>query len=59
MYWVDSQFARRIIDRYIGFTLSKLTRMKLHGRSSGRVQSVALKIIDDREKLIEKFKNYE
>jgi DNA topoisomerase-1 len=41
----------------VGFGLSKLARMKLHGQSAGRVQSVALKIIYDREQEIKKFKS--
>ena len=41
--WVQSQFARRIIDRMIGFKLSKLLQIKLKAESAGRVQSVALK----------------
>ncbi|MGL4647351.1 MAG: type I DNA topoisomerase [Mycoplasmoidaceae bacterium] len=53
--WVNSQFARRIIDRLIGFKLSQLLQNKLKAESAGRVQSVALKFIADREKEIEKF----
>ncbi len=54
--WVHSQFARRIIDRLIGFKLSKLMQSKLKADSAGRVQSVALKFIEDREKEINNFK---
>lgn len=54
--WVESQFARRILDRMIGFRLSKLVQYTLHAESAGRVQSVALKFIEDREKEIEAFK---
>ena len=54
--WVHSQFARRIIDRLIGFKLSKLMQNKLKADSAGRVQSVALKFIEDREKEINNFK---
>lgn len=54
--WVHSQFARRIIDRLIGFKLSKLMQNKLKADSAGRVQSVALKFIEDREKEIQNFK---
>lgn len=54
--WVESQFARRILDRLIGFKLSKLVQNQLHAESAGRVQSVALKFIEDREKEIEIFK---
>lgn len=53
--WVESQFARRIIDRLIGFKLSKLLKTKLKADSAGRVQSVALKFIEDREKEIANF----
>lgn len=53
--WVQSQFARRIIDRLIGFKLSKLMKAKLKADSAGRVQSVALKFIEDREKEIANF----
>lgn len=53
--WVQSQFARRIIDRMIGFKLSKLIQIKLKAESAGRVQSVALKFLEDREKEINSF----
>ena len=53
--WVQSQFARRITDRLIGFRLSKLMQIKLKAESAGRVQSVALKFIEDREKEIAAF----
>lgn len=52
---VKSQEARRIIDRIIGFRLSKLMQSKTGGKSAGRVQSVALKLIVDREREIEAF----
>lgn len=52
---VHSQEARRILDRIIGFRLSNLMRNKTDGTSAGRVQSVALKLIVDREREIEKF----
>ena len=52
---VNSQESRRILDRIIGFDLSKLVQRKLYSTSAGRVQSVALKIIIDREKEIENF----
>ena len=52
---VKSQETRRILDRIIGFRLSKLMRSKTGGKSAGRVQSVALKLIVDREREIEAF----
>ncbi len=53
---VNSQETRRILDRIIGFRLSKLMQSKTEGSSAGRVQSVALKLIVDREREIEAFK---
>ena len=52
---VSSQEARRILDRIIGFRLSKLIRSKTDGTSAGRVQSVALKLIVDKEREINAF----
>ena len=52
---VHSQESRRILDRIIGFRLSKLMQSKTDGKSAGRVQSVALKLIVDREREIEAF----
>ena len=52
---VKSQESRRIVDRIIGFSLSKLLQKKIGSKSAGRVQSVALKLICDREKEIEEF----
>ena len=52
---VHSQESRRILDRIIGFRLSKLMQYKTDGKSAGRVQSVALKLIVDREREIEAF----
>ena len=52
---VHSQETRRILDRIIGFRLSKLMQNKTEGKSAGRVQSVALKLIVDREREIEAF----
>ena len=52
---VRSQETRRILDRIIGFRLSKLMQSKTGGKSAGRVQSVALKLIVDREREILSF----
>ena len=52
---VNSQETRRMLDRIIGFRLSKLMQAKTDGTSAGRVQSVALKLIVDKEREIEKF----
>ena len=52
---VKSQETRRMLDRIIGFRLSNLMRSKTGGKSAGRVQSVALKLIVDREREIEAF----
>ena len=52
---VNSQETRRILDRIIGFRLSKLVQSKTDGTSAGRVQSVALKLIVDKEREIERF----
>ncbi len=46
---VESQETRRILDRIIGFRLSTLLRSKIKSKSAGRVQSVALKLVADRE----------
>ena len=56
---VHSQESRRILDRIIGFRLSKLMQSKTEGKSAGRVQSVALKLIVDREREINAFKSEE
>ena len=56
---VHSQETRRFLDRIIGFRLSKLMQSKTSGTSAGRVQSVALKLIVDREREIEAFKQEE
>ncbi len=52
---VKSQESRRIVDRIIGFSLSKLLQKKIGSKSAGRVQSVALKLIVDREKEVNAF----
>lgn len=49
---VNSQESRRILDRIIGFKLSKFLRNKIKSQSAGRVQSVALKLIVELEKEI-------
>ncbi|MEG0576524.1 MAG: type I DNA topoisomerase [Bacilli bacterium] len=56
---VNSQETRRILDRIIGFRLSKLIRSKTNGKSAGRVQSVALKLIVDKEREIQAFNTEE
>ncbi len=53
---VKSQETRRILDRIIGFKLSKLLQKKIKSKSAGRVQSIALRMICDREKEINDFK---
>lgn len=55
MNLVSSQETRRILDRIIGFELSSLLQKKIYTRSAGRVQSVALKLIVDRQKEIDSF----
>lgn len=60
MELVDAYLARRALDYLVGFTLSPVLWRKLPGaRSAGRVQSVALRIVVDREMEIEKFKPQE
>lgn len=54
---VNAQQARRILDRLVGYKLSPFISQKIRrGLSAGRVQSVALRIIVDREEEIRKFK---
>lgn len=56
MHMVDSQQARRMIDRMVGYSISPLLWVKVkRGLSAGRVQSVALRLICDREEEINAF----
>src|SRR3569833_370066 len=57
---VDAYLARRALDYLVGFTLSPILWRKLPGsRSAGRVQSVALRLVSERESEIERFKPQE
>ncbi len=57
MHLVRAQEARRILDRVVGYPLSNLLGQKVtRGLSAGRVQSVAVRLIVEREREIEKFK---
>jgi DNA topoisomerase-1 len=53
---VDAQQGRRIVDRLVGFKISPILWSKVRSRlSAGRVQSVALRLIVDREREIDAF----
>jgi len=56
MHAVEAQETRRILDRIVGYKLSPLVNNKVASKlSAGRVQSVVLKLVNDREKEITKF----
>ena len=60
LHLVDAQQARRILDRIVGYKLSPFLWKKIvRGLSAGRVQSVAVRLIADREREIEQFKPQE
>ncbi|HEY1408990.1 MAG TPA: type I DNA topoisomerase, partial [Promineifilum sp.] len=60
MHRVEAQQARRVVDRLVGYQLSPLLWRKVQGRlSAGRVQSVAVRLVVEREREIEAFESDE
>jgi DNA topoisomerase-1 len=60
MSLVDAQQARRVLDRLVGYPLSRLVSSKVRrGLSAGRVQSVAVRLVVEREREIDAFKSQE